>query len=701
MELKEYLTLIRRWAWLLGLGLFVGAVGGLAASILQTPIYEATTRIMVIRAPQERNSDYAYLSDQQLLQTYIQLITTRPVIEGASAKLGYAVNRNQISVKQVSETHTIQLAVKDESAQRASDIANILIQVLIEQNETIQSGRYTSTEQSIQAQIKQVEEQIAQLRSEIDAVSAETVQQQRQQVEAQIASLAAEVTQLQVDIQQISTPTAVGERTLLVQKQERLNQIQPILALYQQVYMDLAVLGKPVSAEDSTTPLSQMQSTLQLYQQIDINLLNNLEEIRLARLQNTPNIVQIESAITPGSPIQPRPMQNTGLSAVVGLLLAGTVAYLIEYIDDRIRTPEDIERIFKLPVIGYIGDIRNAQKETDDIHVIHSPRSPVAESFRSLRTNLEFANVDGTLTRILVTSPGPGEGKTTISTNLAAIIAQGGKRVLLIDADLRKPKIHSAFRVFNRVGLTTLFRGEMPLKSVLHQVEGTDGLNIITSGKLPPNPTELLASAKMDQILREAGHIVDVIILDSPPSLVADFQVLAAKADGVVLVIQPGHTHAEIARSTLEQLHRVNAKILGIVLNKIPNSSQYHYYYPYKYDEDYYQWNENPGLQVKRQHVNVLPPPPSREVQRDSEARPEPIRTTQRARPNKRPRNYIYIPPEEIPSLQGADTKRKTYQGAIRIVAPNRNESKKQTPPRTKYDTWYIGQTENPEDDQQ
>ena len=227
MEIKDYLTMIRRWAWLLGLGLFLGAMGGLLGSVFQTPIYEATTRIMVMRAPQEKNSDYTYLSDQQLVQTYIQLITTRPVIEGASAKLGFIVNRNQISVKQVGETQTIQLVVRDESAQRASDIANILIRVLMDQNETIQSGRYTSTEQSIEAQIKQVEEQIAQLRSQIDVVSAETVQQQRQQVEAQIASLAAEVTQLQVDIQQISTPTAIGERTLLIEKQERLKGQSP------------------------------------------------------------------------------------------------------------------------------------------------------------------------------------------------------------------------------------------------------------------------------------------------------------------------------------------------------------------------------------------------------------------------------------------------------------------------------------------
>jgi len=686
MELKDYLTMIRRWAWLLGLGVLLGTVTGVVVSLFQTPIYEATTRIMVMRAPQEKNSDYTYLSDQQLLQTYIQLLTTRPVIEGASAKLGFAVDRNQISVQQIRDTQAIQLAVRDASAQRASDIANILVQVLIDQNEIIQSGRYALTEQSIQTQIKQIEDQIAQIRSEINAVSAETVQEQQKQVEAQIATLTSEVTRLQVDIQQLSTPTAfgLGQQTLLAEKQERLNQIQPVLTLYQQLYMDLVVLGKPVGTEDGTTLLSQMQSTLQLYQQIYINLLNNLEEIRLARLQNTPNIVQIESATAPASPVQPRPITNTGLSAIIGLLLAGAIAYLIEYIDDRIRTPEDIERTLKLPVIGYIGDMRNPQNASDDIHVVHYPRSPAAEAFRSLRTNLEFANVDSALTRILVTSPGPGEGKTTVSTNLAAIMAQGGKRVLLIDADLRKPRIHSIFGISNRVGLTTLFRGQISLRSVMHRVEGADGLYIVTSGKLPPNPSELLASAKMDLILHEASREADVIILDSPPSLVADFQVLAAKVDGVFLVIQPGYTHAGIALSTLEQLNRVHAKILGIVLNKIPNGSHYSYY-PYKYDQDYYQQNENQKLQVERQPVTSLPPSPSQEVYKDSEVYLRSIRTIQRFHSDKQPRGYIHLSPEDVPSPRSVPPQPKIYQDVIQIVSPN--GSKKRTRSRTKFDT--------------
>ena len=233
MELKDFLSLIRRWAWLLVLGFILGAAAGAILSFFQTPVYEATTRILVMRAPQEKTTDYTYLSDQQLVQTYIQLLSTRPVIDGASVKMGLIIDPDQITVQQIRDTQAIQLTVEDRSAQRSSNIANILIQVLIEQNEIIQAGRYTLTEQSILAQIQQIEDQISQLESEYNDFSEG----------------------------------------------------------------------------------SQQQQQMQVYQQIYLSLLNNLEEIRLARLQNTPNVVQIEAAVVPESPVRPRPVLNTILGA--------------------------------------------------------------------------------------------------------------------------------------------------------------------------------------------------------------------------------------------------------------------------------------------------------------------------------------------------------------------------------------------------
>jgi len=667
MELKNYLSMFRRWAWLLTTGFILGALVGAVSSILQTPVYQSATRILVMRAPQEKTTDYTYLSDQQLVQTYIQLLTTRPVLERASVKLGTSVNPSQVAVQQIGDTQAIQLTVEDENPQHASDVANILVRVLIDQNEMIQSGRYASTEQNIQAQITQVKDQIALMGTEIESMSAETVAQQQKQVETQIAALQTEVTQLQSDVQSLTPPKTNEQQLLLSEKEARLNQIQPMLELYQQTYTNLVVLGKPVSSGDTTTKLAQLQTTLQLYQQIYINLLNNLESIRLARLQNTPNVVQIEAAIAPANPVRPKPALNTGLAAAIGLLLMGGVAFLIEYIDDTIRTPEDVERILKMPVIGYIGDMEMEASAVIDMHVLNHPRSPVSEAFRSLRTNLEFTNIDQTLTKILITSSGPSEGKTTIATNLAAIIAQGGKRVLLIDADMRRPRIHSVFGVSNRVGLSSLFRGNMTVGAAIRAVEGMENVFILTSGSLPPNPTELLASAKMDYILQEASKLVDVIIMDSPPSIVADYQVLATKTDGVLVVVQPGYTHAGAAYAMMEQLGRVNARALGVVLNKIPRGSYYyggyhHYYYLNKRGEYYYQPEEEAQPQLP-----ANPQPAASRLPKATE-RPMEFYVAQQNEEERKPfyvgvqpqrRVEVYAPLKDVPASRNVITKPK------------------------------------------
>lgn len=712
MEIKDYITMLRRWAWLLGIGLVLGALSGFLVSIFQTPIYQASTRILVLRASQaEKNTD-TYLSDQQLVQTYIQLLTTRPVLEGASNLLGFKVNASQISVQQIRDVQAIQLTVQDADPQRAADIANIMVQVLIDQNEIIQTGRYTQTEQSIQAQITQVENQITQMSAEIENVSTETVQQQLKQVEAQIATMQAEVTQLENDIRQLTPPTTTEQQNLLSEKEARLNQIQPVLLLSQQIYADLLVLGKPSSAEDNgTTRLSQLQTTLKLYQEIYINLLNNLEAIRLARLQNTPNVVSIEAAIVPARPIRPNPVTNIGLSALVGLMLAGGIAFLIEYVDDTIRTPEDIERILKLPVIGYIGDISITHSESVDVHVLKYPRSPISEAFRSLRTNLEFTNVDHALKKILVTSTGPGEGKTMIAVNLAAIMAQGGKRVLLLDADMRRPRVHKIFGISNRVGLSTLFRGTMSVRSAMRTIEDMENVFVITSGSLPPNPAELLATAKMDGILREAGEYVDVIIVDSPPSLVADFQVLATKLDGVLMVVQPGHTRADAAFAMLERLGRVDGSMLGVVLNKIPRDSHfyggyYHNYYSNKHGDYYYQSEEEnqPQLETDRQVLKLLPQAESSMPPVQAHPQPQQVKhfsSVQASKPN--PSNdvfesdeeiKVYIPPKkEIPAAVNIVTEpRKRNDG------PHVTEEPSYIIQQHQLEYWYYDENDENED---
>jgi len=286
-------------------------------------------------------------------------------------------------------------------------------------------------------------------------------------------------------------------------------------------------------------------------------------------------------------------MMNTALAAMVGLLLAAGIIFLAEYLDDAIKTPEDVERQLDLPVLGFVAEMQYKSRSPEEVYVARQPRSPVSEAFRSLRTNLEFSAVDKPLRIILVTGAEAGDGKTTVATNLAAIFAQEGKRVMLMDCDLRRPRIHKFLGIPNRVGMADLFRDNLALDVVTQQWanSSTTSISVITSGRLPPNPTELLGSKKMDRILAEIAKRVDVVVIDSPPSMVADSQVLAAKVDGVLLVIQPGKTHIDAARATREQLERAGAHVVGAVFNRIPRQRGY-YYGGYRYYSPYYSHNE-------------------------------------------------------------------------------------------------------------
>ncbi|CAH1207629.1 Tyrosine-protein kinase YwqD [Paenibacillus allorhizoplanae] len=210
------------------------------------------------------------------------------------------------------------------------------------------------------------------------------------------------------------------------------------------------------------------------------------------------------------------------------------------------------------------------------------PKSQVSESYRTLRTNIQFSSIDRIMKTILVTSAQPGEGKSTTAANLSVAYAQEGKKVLIVDADLRKPTIHHYFGVSNRYGLTSAIVNRTQFDEFISETS-IENLSLITSGPIPPNPSELLMSQKMTAFLEEMTARFDVIIIDSPPTLaVADAQILATKCDGVVMVISDGKVKRDMARKAIHNLERVQAKILGVVLNNKrhrKSDAAYYYYY--------------------------------------------------------------------------------------------------------------------------
>lgn len=219
---------------------------------------------------------------------------------------------------------------------------------------------------------------------------------------------------------------------------------------------------------------------------------------------------------------------------------------------------------------------------------VTDPRSPVAEAYRSLRTNLEFSSLDHPLRTVLLTSPGPEEGKSTTLANLAVTTAQTGRRVIVVDCDLRRPRQHEIFGISNGVGLTTMMRDEGALAHPPLQETEVAGLWVLPSGPLPPNPAELLASQRMGQVIERLKELADQVLFDAPPVVaVTDAAVLAGRMDGVLLVINAGSTKRELARRAKEVLERVNARLIGAVLNNVALDSALH---------TYYTWNKGEGV---------------------------------------------------------------------------------------------------------
>ena len=223
---------------------------------------------------------------------------------------------------------------------------------------------------------------------------------------------------------------------------------------------------------------------------------------------------------------------------------------------------------------------------SSELITITNPKSPIAEAYRTLRTNIQFSNVDEELKVICVTSSGPSEGKTTTSCNLAETFAQSGKRVLLIDGDLRKPRVHKVFKLSGTKGITNLLAGQGSLEDVTQYV-GSD-LTVISCGPIPPNPSELIASNRMKELVVNLRQQYDVIIIDAPPvGVVTDSAILSTIVDGTLLVVASSKTEIEGAKRAKQLLENVNARILGVVMTMMPVTKKSYYGYQYySYEED-------------------------------------------------------------------------------------------------------------------
>jgi non-specific protein-tyrosine kinase len=347
----------------------------------------------------------------------------------------------------------------------------------------------------------------------------------------------------------------------------------------------IAALQSSTSAIDQAE-LTRLRSTLTQYQASYATLLKSYEEIRLAEAQAMDNVVVAEPAVVPRYPVKPNTLQNTLLAAVVGCMLAVGVAFLIEYLDDTIKTSEDVRQTLELSTLGAITRIE-ARTGEEKVVAALQPRSPISEAYRALRTNIQFSTIDKPLKTILVTSANPLEGKTTTVANLGVVMAQAGLSVIVVDSDLRRPDLHKFFSVDNKQGLTDALLQSTPNLDGYLQGTAIENLQVLTSGPLPPNPSELLGSQRMKSLIEQLKGKADVLLFDSPPVLaVTDAAVLANQVDGVLLVVDAGATRREAASRARETIAKVGASLLGVALNKLSAKGAGGYYYYYYYSSE-------------------------------------------------------------------------------------------------------------------
>lgn len=351
--------------------------------------------------------------------------------------------------------------------------------------------------------------------------------------------------------------------------------------------------------------LARLQRQLQADQNTYILMTEKLEETKISEAGQKENIRLVDNAILPMYPTKPNKKLNLILGALIGLGLGIGLTFLIEYFDDSVKNPDELERL-GLPILSIIpkiatedltkkilsrnggsnGELEEIQKIESRLITHFDPKSPISEAYRTLRTNIQFKDIENTNRAILITSSTPKEGKSTTVANLAITMAQMGSKTLLVDTDLRRPVIHSIFDLKKDTGITNYLVGKSPFEDVVKPTM-IDNLYVVTSGPLPPNPSEILSSKKMKDFIQKARSEFSTILFDSPPIIaVTDAAVLSSIVDGLILVIKAHQTRRDAIKRALNLLESVKAKVYGSLLNSVNierTYGSYYYYYYYHY----------------------------------------------------------------------------------------------------------------------
>ncbi len=445
--------------------------------------------------------------------------------------------------------------------------------------------------------------------------------------DTQIEALNEQLREEIVKLAKVDVLDPVGLSTTLIQRkielESNLQALQPKLEALKSIVADYS--RQLESLPEKSLQLARLERAATVDEKIYLMMEEKYQESRITEVGQLGQVRIIDPARAPAIPIRPKKKLNLVLGALIGLGLGFGLTFLFEFMDNTVRSIEDVEKI-GVTVLGSIPVIKedeaikrvkflpqhmngkngtmdaNEAKATATRLITHfAPKSPISEAYRTFRTNLQYTKLDKDLKALLVTSPGPGEGKSTSVSNLAITMAQMGSRVLLIDSDLRRPVLHSIFKVDRRIGLSNVLVGRATIEEAVQKTE-IENLFVMPCGTLPPNPSELLASSAMTRTLEELKAMYDIVLFDSPPIIaVTDAAVLSSRLDGVILVLKSGQTDREATFRAVTLLKNVNTRILGALLNGVQIESLYGSYYYYYH---YYYYGKDGEKKRKRRSVS-------------------------------------------------------------------------------------------------
>lgn len=624
LALSEVARGIWRHRWL-ALGIAVACAGVAIGYSYWTPwIYEASATIRVSQSALGQQGSIgmqALLAYQDSLSTEIEVLRSRTMAErvvdelglagrpafGGSREIAAGIIKNGLRVEAVPNTSVVRLSFQFTDREATQEVVNGVAQAYVKYALDRQHSEAKSVRVFLEGQLEEVRGRLDKAQQALSDFQREkgivAFQSANGTDQFSLTSTASEVESLKNKLTELRI-----ERSALAQqysgKHPKLSTMDVQIA---------TVEGRLGSASVRLTQLQDMQFRfLQLQQAVKVeeisysDMLARYNQAKVAEAVDVGNVRLLDEATLPPFPIKPKKKLNTALGLLFGLLFGSVAAFIADRLRDVVRSADEAERASGLPLLGFVPRLAILEMPKDAVSTApgNAPgiasgelvatgegRSIGSEAFRTLRTNLKYVSPDKPMRVLVVTSGSPGEGKTTIAANIALAAAGGGQRVLLVDADMRRAAGHRLFGMPKEPGLSEVLATG---RSWLDSARATPfaNLSLMTAGKVPPNPADLVDSARMRDVLTEMKNEYDLIVIDSPPvGMVTDAQILATQADAVLLVVRAGKSHRGVIRAARELLGRVNAKTAGMVMNDVSPRAGYYYggygYYRYGYGYGY------------------------------------------------------------------------------------------------------------------